>query len=371
MQNARRHVAASRTRPLPYVVGVAAASVPAAHQRQIREAVSAWLYRGISKSKSIAYFFHAPLVSPMPNAAPIALFIFRRHEHLRKTLTGLQRCEGFSGSRVVVFGDGPKRDEQRVGIEAARAVAREMLGEEAEYRFSETNKGLARSIIDGVGALIAEHGRVIVIEDDLDLAPGFLTFMDAALDRYAGDETVYQVSGHAFDAPELMDCKSAVFLPFTTTWGWATWARAWRHMDEAAIGWEQLARDRDLRRRFNLGGVYDFATMIERQKKGRTDSWGILWYWSVFRGNGLTLAPPRTLVHNTGMDGSGSHGRGVLRRHNAKRQEFPATTYDLPPPLLDRKSFEVVKRAIWRQNGGAIGQIVDAVKRMALPLLKR
>ena len=101
-----------------------------------------------------------------------------------------------------------------------------MLGGRATYRFRDDNAGLARSIISGVHMLTEEHGNVIVIEDDLVLAPGFLAYMSAALRRYADEPSVYQISGHAFDTPELAGATKAAFLPFTTTWGWATWRRA-------------------------------------------------------------------------------------------------------------------------------------------------
>ena len=151
----------------------------------------------------------------MPLHAPIAVFIYNRPDHLRSTLGWLSQCDGFADSPVIVFGDGPKRADQVAQVEAARGVARELLGARADYRFSPVNKGLARSIIDGVNAVVAEHGRVIVVEDDLQLAPGFLVFMNAALEKYADNEQVYQVSGYAADAPELLESairKISVYL---------------------------------------------------------------------------------------------------------------------------------------------------------------
>jgi hypothetical protein len=308
----------------------------------------------------------------MAELAPLAIFIFNRPEYLRQTLASLSQCEGFDKTPLIVFGDGPKRDDQVPKVESARAVAREMLGDRADYRFSELNKGLARSLIDGVGALVNEHGRAIVIEDDLILAPSFLTFMNAGLDRYADEEAVYQVSGHNFDVPALADSKWAILLPLTTTQGWATWSRAWRHLDEAATGWDELACNRALRCRFNLDGAYDYAAMLKRQKQGNGNSWGILWYWSVYRRNGLALFPPRTLVYNIGMDSAGTNGRGNFRRFKASYdpsgKTFPAAGFDLPAPVLDQQAFLAVCRTIWYLNGGRLGQIMNAVKRVTLAL---
>lgn len=301
----------------------------------------------------------------MRNPAPIAIFIFNRPEHLHRTLTSLMRCAEFADSPVIVFGDGPKRNEQIPQVEAARSVARDLLGKRASYRFQDRNVGLARSIIGGVRMLTEEYGNVIVVEDDLVLAPGFLSFMNAALARYADIPSVYQVSGHAFDPPELTGSTKAAFLPFTTTWGWATWRRAWQHFDERASGWEQLREDPGLRRRFNLGGVYDYSAMIERQMSGKVDSWGIRWYWSVFKRDGLVLFPPQTLVSNEGFDGSGSHGRGLFRRYETRLPPGDARSFALPDPVADEYAFAAVRRAISRRNGGKFGRLIDMLKKVA------
>src|SRR5207253_2516275 len=116
---------------------------------------------------------------------------------------------------------------------------------------SEVNRGLARSVIDGVTRLCGSHGRVIVLEDDLLVSRGFLAYMNEALDRYARHERVMQVAGYSLDAfrPE----PRALFLPIATSWGWATWARAWSHFQEQPVALERLL-DPGYRRGFDMDG---------------------------------------------------------------------------------------------------------------------
>ncbi len=59
-----------------------------------------------------------------------------------------------------------------------------------------------------------------------------------------------------------------------------------------------------------MDGAYDYFKLLEQQVRGDVDSWGIWWYLSVFDREGLVLYPPRSLVTNTGFDGSGTHGVG-------------------------------------------------------------
>lgn len=298
----------------------------------------------------------------MTSSAPIAIFIYNRPEHLRRMLDSLFACDGFSQSSVYVFGDGPKPGQPIDAIRAARDVAREMLGERAVYSFADTNKGLARSVIDGVSMLTRQFGSAIVVEDDLVLSRDFLAFVNSGLEHYKDDGNVYQVSGHMFDAPEIARRNKAVMLPFTTTWGWATWERAWRQFDESAAGWEELRSDRSLRRRFNLDGAYDYASMMERQMGGRANSWGIRWYWSVFRKNGLVVYPPFSLVGNTGFDGAGTHGRGYFRKVTQVFDPRPLGQIAFPLPQPEPQAFTVVRKAVIRQNGGLLGKMVDVFK---------
>lgn len=299
--------------------------------------------------------------------APVAVFAYNRPEHLRRTLSALMACDGFGDAPVTVFCDGPRSPDQFGAVDAAREVARLALGSNADLRLAAQNRGLARSIISGVSELVEHYGRVVVVEDDFDLAPGFLCYMNDALDRFACDERVFQVSGHMFNVPEFAGRETAVFLPMTTTWGWGTWARAWAAFDPDATGWERLAVDRALRRQFNLGGIYDYSSMLERQMEGKRDSWGILWYWSVFRLQGLGVFPPETLVRNTGQDGSGTHGAGNLRSFSDSRPiKGLQSRVRMPagPTMVEETDFAAVRTAIWRQNGGWLGSLADKAKRL-------
>lgn len=300
----------------------------------------------------------------MSNFAPIVVFAYRRPEHLRNTLNSLKQCEGFDSSPVIVYCDGPRNADEEASVEATHKVAREMLGEKAEYYFSDENRGLSRSVIAGVNDTLARFGQVIVVEDDLELSPAFLRYMNEALERYADTENVFQISGYMFNVPEFADTQEAMFLPFPVSWGWGTWKRAWDHFDPKASGWEDLRTDAALRKRFNLDGNYDYSTMLIRQMEGLRDSWAVRWYWSVFKANALALFPPSSLVRNTGFDGSGSHGRGWLRRFSADREKLRASNIELPMTAhLHMAQYRKVINTMWHQNGGWITHILDSLRR--------
>lgn len=237
---------------------------------------------------------------------PIALFVYNRPEHARLALESLSQCDRLDECSLRIYCDGAK-EEGDTNVGAARQVAREWadrLGGEVVER--ETNLGLARSIVSGVTELCDSHGRVIVLEDDFALSSLFLDYMLSALDRYADEPKVYQVSGYMFPVAHPPG-PDAFFLPLTTTWGWATWARAWRVFDWEATGATEQLQDPRVRRSFDLDGSYPYSEMLERRLLNQNDSWGILFWWAVFKAGGLALHPRQSLVWVGGFDRTGTH----------------------------------------------------------------
>ncbi len=266
----------------------------------------------------------------MTTLAPIALFLYRRPDHARAALESLLRCPEATDSPVYIYCDAAKTPDLVSAVAATRRVAHE-LAPDAVFIERDRNHGLAKSIIDGASALVEQHGRVIVVEDDLEVSPSFLSFMNRALEHYRDDEAVMSISGYQFPLDPPLDSDSTM-LALPSSWGWATWARAWSHFDAAAAGYDALRTDRSLRRRFDLDGAYPYYAMLERQQRGQVDSWAIRWYLSIFMRGGLSAFPGRTLVKNTGFDGSGTHGAVGFAT-----QDVADTCPELAlsPPVLD------------------------------------
>jgi hypothetical protein len=258
--------------------------------------------------------------------APIALFTYNRTEHTLKTLAALSQNIHARESDLFIFCDGAKHVEDEESVRRVRDVVKsqQWCGNVRVIERS-TNWGLANSIISGVTELCSEFGKVIVLEDDLVTSPYFLEYMNRSLELYTEDPQVMQVSGHMFPLDDKVSTK-AVFLPFTTSWGWATWDRAWQSFDPSAGHYASLDRNKQLQRKFNLNGSYPYFKMLENQMQGKINSWAIRWYLSVFMAEGLTVYPTKSLVSNIGFDGSGTHcGNSDILNfvHDGSIESFP------------------------------------------------
>jgi hypothetical protein len=242
-----------------------------------------------------------------PATAPIAIFAYKRPAHARRLLQSLAANPEFAHSPVYVFCDGPRNETDREPVEETRRVVRTFAPAGAKIVAQAENLGLSRSVIGGVGQVCAAHGRAIVLEDDLIVAPSLLRFFNAALDHYAAEERVMHVSGYVF--PTGAPLPETFFYRAASCWGWATWQRAWRHFQpDGSLLLEQL-RSRRLLGAFDIDDTYPYTAMLEGQIAGRNDSWAVRWHGSVLLQGGLCLHPGRTLVVNDGFDGSGEHCR--------------------------------------------------------------
>jgi len=208
--------------------------------------------------------------TPQLRVTPVALFIYNRPAHTKLVLDSLSRCRRLDECLLRIYCDGPKRPEDSTAVGEARQVAREWAARlHAEVIERETNLGLAQSVISGVSELCASYGRVIVVEDDFILSPSFLDYMLLALDRYADEPKVYQISGYMYPIQHATK-PDAFFLPLTTTWGWATWARAWQIFDGNAGDAGNLLRDPEVRRRFNLDDAIPMPKCSRRDLAAKT-----------------------------------------------------------------------------------------------------
>jgi Glycosyl transferase family 2 len=240
--------------------------------------------------------------------APIALFAYNRPAHLARTLQALRANPLAQESRLYIYSDGPKTPHDEPAVSQVRQVIGRTDGfAEVTLREQPTNIGLGRSIIDGVTELSARYGSVIVLEDDLVVAPGFLTFMNQALEHYKHASRVMTVSGYLFPVEHPEHLASTFLFSVPASWGWGTWHRAWKQFEpdstQLLAGLSSKA-DRDS---FDVDGTYPYFTQLTLQAAGKLDVWGVRWYASMFAAQGLCLYPGQSLVQNIGMDGSGMH----------------------------------------------------------------
>ena len=244
------------------------------------------------------------------NLAPIVLFAYNRPDHTKLALDSLVKNKGANQSTLYVFADGPKNNEHQE-LALVREV-RQIIRNYNEFKHVEVfesvqNKGLASSIIEGVTQIINLHEKVIVLEDDIVTSPGFITFMNDALDIYKDDDEVMHISGYMF--PVKGKLPKTFFFNSASCWGWATWNRAWEKLIKNPRMLLEKIDERGAISTFNLDGAYNYREELVANITGKKKTWAVLWYGSIFLEQGYCLHPYPSLTSNIGNDGSGINSR--------------------------------------------------------------
>ena len=113
--------------------------------------------------------------------APIIIFAFNRPDSLKNTIQSLLENEEAKNSDLYVFVDGARTNKsgEQDKVNAVQTYTKSIKGfKSVHYNFSDKNKGLGNSIIQGVTQVINKYGKAIVLEDDLVFATNFLYYMN-------------------------------------------------------------------------------------------------------------------------------------------------------------------------------------------------
>ena len=296
----------------------------------------------------------------MNNYAPILLFVYNRPEHLKQLIASLQANAEAAQSMLFIYTDAARNKADEEQVNKVREVIRHIDGfASIEVVERATNWGLARNIIGGVTEQIRHYGRVIVLEDDLVVAPYFLRFMNDALEAYKDEPQVGHIQ--ACDFTQDASLPDTFLIKFTGSWGWATWERAWQHFNPDGQALLNELESRRLTRRFDFNGNYRFTRMLRRQVQGKNNSWAIRWNASLFLKDILSLNVGRSLVQNNGFDGSGTHcGGGNLYDSQLWMQPLPVQKIT---PICENEAARAAFARYYHRTNGFWAKVIRRIKR--------
>lgn len=255
--------------------------------------------------------------SNLNTIAPIALFVYNRPEHTKRTVEALQNNDLASESEIIIFADGPKENatlDQISRINEVREYVATISGfKSIQLRFAEKNIGCADSIIRGVTEVVNKYGKVIVVEDDIISTRFFLRYFNEGLNFYEKDKRIFTLGSTCNKICIPPAYKYDVFLSCrSVSWGWATWKDRWNHANWDIENYDIIKHPTKRKiKQFTKGGE-DMYEMLLMQLNGEIDAWDIRWDYCIRQNNGYTVIPTRSLSYNCGQDGSGVHcGAGM------------------------------------------------------------
>lgn len=244
--------------------------------------------------------------------APIILFAYNRPEFVRQTLNSLSENLLADKSDLFIYCDGPKADASESELtkinEVRKAVREKKWCRSVNVIESPVNKGLARSVTDGVSEIVRNYGKVIVVEDDVLLSKYFLQFMNDSLEMYKDDNDVLSIGSWSYFTTPGQLSDETYFFRFPDSIAWATFERSWALFEADAKKLMYELKSKNKLNDYNAGLKFPyFSNMLQAQIDGKVNSWAIRWTAVAILSGKLSLFPSVSLSKHIGFAADATH----------------------------------------------------------------
>jgi hypothetical protein len=261
---------------------------------------------------------------------PVVLCIFDRPGLTELVFQAIAQAEP---RRLFVIADGPRTTDEAELCARALAVTKRVGWDcDVKYYVSDVNMGARRRFASGIDRVFSEVDEAIVFEDDCVPDPTFFPFCEAMVEHYRDDPRVMMVGGGNYLERWKEDRQNYHFSHFGSTYGWATWKRAWRFYDTTMAAWgeeEVKARIRAL-----LDDDEVFAVQERRFDRIYADPedrhcWDLQWVFARLAQAGVAVVPAVNLVSNIGnVEGRGLSPTHPLANLRSASMPFPLRFHD-------------------------------------------
>jgi hypothetical protein len=240
--------------------------------------------------------------------APVGISTYSRIEHLKNTIKALKNNVLAADTEIYCFSDAPKPGDENAVVEIRRFL-HSICGFKEVHVVERLQNNRVLNNRGGMQQLLQKYGKVIWIEEDVETAPGFLSFMNEGLIAYADDPSVVSLTGYC---PPIRIPKNYEFDSFPLkrfcAWGFGTWSSKFDPFGfevDRSVGLEFLKNYAEVKR-FVTNGE-DMKKMLEMEVERQIDALDVKVMFHQFVNNLYTIYPKKSLVQNNGFDGTGLH----------------------------------------------------------------
>lgn len=188
--------------------------------------------------------------------APVLIITLCRFEELAKCIESLRKNSDAIYTDLYIGIDYPLMDRHRKGY--ARILEYLESGVEGfanVYLIKQTeNKGWYNNFVSVRQRIYEKYDRYIYLEDDIEVSPNFLAYMNKNLTFFEEDEDVQAICGYSYPFEWMEDESNLVKInTYYTAWGCATWREKEEKMHQAVT---MHNFDRIMRRPFQMRRLY-------------------------------------------------------------------------------------------------------------------
>ena len=245
--------------------------------------------------------------------APVLIPTLNRWKHFRRCIESLTRCTHADNTLLYVALDYPSKEEHWEGYYKTSEYIKTIQGfQDVIVIRREYNYGAVRNNDEAQDMIYETSDRIICIDDDNQLAPGFLDYINKGLELFKDDTRVSAICGfpRMVQLPENYLDNFYVDYSFNA-WGYGTWKRVWN-----AQHWDEKSIHRILKRPFELLKIYNqyesLALLLVNMINNKKVYGDAYWVVNNITYNCVSIYPAIGKVRNWGFDGTGVHC-GILQ----------------------------------------------------------
>jgi len=243
---------------------------------------------------------------------PVLVVFFNRPDVLRKNIQALSTIRP---ARLFFACDGPRAGVSADSIRIAECIRVVEVSVDwacsVDTFYADTNQGCDDWVPKAVSWFFSRVDAGIILEDDCVIDSGFAGFAAELLKKYRDKPEVMNISAANFQRQTWGD-GDYYYSVYPANWGWATWARAWKHYSQTLIDFDEfVCHEGGLDKTIDGGQLRFWRRFYRGLHSGRFTFWDAKWVFSIWRQGGVSITPNMNLVTNIGYGEAATHTKNL------------------------------------------------------------
>ena len=282
---------------------------------------------------------------------PILFLVFNRPE---KTQIIFDIIKKLKPKKLYISADGPRKNRIKDNLlcDQVRSIVKKINWDcEQKIKFNNTNLGCKINVIESIDWFFSNVEEGIILEDDCVPSESFFYFCEELLSKYKNNEKIMQINGFNSGLNSYLDTDdSYYFSKLNTTWGWATWRRAWQKFDYNLESYIEFKQKGKIKEFYKDKGISKWMEKYLDKTFNKEDNiWSINWAFSILKNSGLCITPNINLIENIGFDKQSTSGKTEIFNEWQETKSFEIQSITHPREIehnlkLDRLVFNTIKK---------------------------
>ncbi|MDA9233572.1 glycosyltransferase [Flavobacteriaceae bacterium] len=250
------------------------------------------------------------------NYSPVLISVYDRVDKLQSCVNSLLNSNLSGKTELFISSDNYIIHEDKSKVERVRNYIETISGfKKVNKIYHDNNMGQTSATLAAIDIIFKKFDRFILMEDDIEVSPLFLKFMNEALEFYYNDSNIFSVCGFSpqiFNKSYNSNAQDSLY----TSKRWAPWGFAiskskfieyenFRTNDEILLILNNDLKNKNFRKNLKSLGLDMYNHLVYCAKKNKIFEYDDGVGYFCLKNNYTSVYSYHSLTKNTGNDGSG------------------------------------------------------------------